>query len=54
MLTTYTVWGGYDYDSVPQVISPLTAYAIGWIEDCQELDLFPSLIRQERCSFRYG
>ena len=54
MLTTYTVWGGYDYDSVPQVISPLTAYAIGWIEDCRELDWFPSLIRQERCCFSYG
>ena len=53
MLTTYNIWGGYTYDSVPQVISPLTAYAIGWIEDCPELDQFPSLIRQERCSFSY-
>ncbi len=54
MLTTYNIWGGYTYDSVPQTISPLTAYAIGWIEDCPELDQFPSLIRQERCSFSYG
>lgn len=54
MLTTYNIWGGYTYDSVPQVISPLTAYAIGWIEDCPELDQFPSLIRQERCCFSYG
>ena len=54
MRTTYNIWGGYTYDSVPQVISPCTAYAIGWIEDCPELKQFPSLVRQERCSFRYG
>ncbi len=53
MLTTYNIWGGYTYDRVPQFISPLTAYAIGWIEDCPELDQFPTLERQQRCCFSY-
>ncbi len=51
MYTTYTQSEGYSYDSIPNYISDITAYCIGWIDDCDEIDMFPTLERENAACF---
>lgn len=54
MYTTYTADGGYEYDNISSIISPITAYCVGWIDDCDELRMFPSIVREETAAFSSG
>ncbi len=51
MYTTYTEVGGYMYDYIPNYISPITAYALGWIDETEEIENFPELIREYDACF---
>lgn len=50
----YTVYDEDDesvYDHIPCEISPLTAYFIGFINNCDELEMFPSIKRIAKASY---
>lgn len=50
----YTVYGENEesvYDHVPCKIGPITAYFIGFIKDCDELERFPGLKRKDKASY---
>ena len=50
----YTVYDENEenvYDHVPCEIGPITAYFIGFINDCDELDLFPEIKRTAKAAY---
>ncbi len=51
MYTTYTEDEGYSYGSIPNYISDITAYCLGWIDHCEEVDMFPTLARENAACF---
>lgn len=53
MLTTYDENERSIYNRVPNELSDLTAYRVGWIDTCAELELFPELEMEVQGSFVY-
>lgn len=50
----YTVYDENEenvYDHVPCLIGPITAYCVGFIDDCTELIMFPKLKRTDRAAY---
>ncbi len=51
MYTTYTEDGGYEYGEVSGYMGNITAYSTALIDDCEELDMFPTLFQEYPACF---